>query len=65
MPFPECSFIQKDDDALEGEWYEGRVYGEEARHEDKIRGWTRSRYLALKVIWVSRFDVMHTLISHR
>lgn len=28
------------------------MYGEEARHEDKARGWTRCRYLALKVVWV-------------
>ena len=44
--------VQTEGSAVDGEWYEGRVYGEEARHEDKARGWTRSRYLALKVVWV-------------
>jgi hypothetical protein len=43
----------QEDDTTRGEWFEGRVYYDSARDVDKTRGWTESRYQALRIVWVS------------
>jgi hypothetical protein len=48
-----CWSPVQEDDATRGEWFEGRVYYDSARDVDKTRGWTESRYQALRVVWVS------------
>ena len=39
------------EDAWKGQWLEGRVYEAGPRPHDKARGWKRSRYQGVRVVW--------------